>query len=321
MKDIAEGKCEGGRVHSVFNNACNIETANSFITLIMNKRIMAPMSAYVASDRDISFNSLGVKQNMIFELNEKGISCREIGISISLKEALLWSSELDFNIKGAPLPIIERNIKKFEEGLLRFGNLSGIGPAIGALGESIPNLSLISFEISKVDEKLYFIKDRFIEFIKKIIEGKLEGLGEAASGIIGFGPGLTPGMDDFINGLMVTYLYMGNYFRVSIPDIYKFNGEIIRLSASLTTRVSYEMLRNSSEGRANERIRALMECILQSDGTNLLRNLKGVLDYGATSGTDTALGIYVGLKIWTNFDYRRVWLNDFKYGNQKKYLL
>ena len=43
---------------------------------------------------------------------------------------------------------------------------------------------------------------------------------------------------------------------------------------------------------------------------SIIKALIEVIGYGETSGTDTALGIYVGLRILTNLKYRRVWLNE-----------
>jgi hypothetical protein len=42
----------------------------------------------------------------------------------------------------------------------------------------------------------------------------------------------------------------------------------------------------------------------------ITKALLEVMNYGETSGTDTALGIYFGCIIWTNYNYRRFWLND-----------
>ncbi|MBU3188888.1 DUF2877 domain-containing protein [Clostridium bowmanii] len=49
---------------------------------------------------------------------------------------------------------------------------------------------------------------------------------------------LTPAMDDFISGLMMACIYMGNYYKLNLNQIYKFNSEIIGCGLQKITRVS-----------------------------------------------------------------------------------
>ena len=46
--------------------------------------------------------------------------------------------------------------------------------------------------------------------------------------LIGFGIGLTPSMDDFISGLMVSLVYLTKCYGFETSEAYNLNSEIIR---------------------------------------------------------------------------------------------
>ena len=68
-----------GYVHSVFDNALNIEAGDKFITLLSSNRIMSPMSVIIGNvgNETINFKKLNIIQNLEFKLCEDSIYCKE----------------------------------------------------------------------------------------------------------------------------------------------------------------------------------------------------------------------------------------------------
>jgi hypothetical protein len=379
---ILSGSSFHGRVHSVFKNACNLviyddivididtntdsdevdDTRKStrifnraggrFITLLNSNKVMSPMSMLVDSGGNFDFRALDLKQNMKFEISDVGVLFKELDIEIPINRAKPWNPECELTADQLDKIRLEKNINRLETGLFSKGKFSGLETLIQNLCCEIPVLGLsIPVKVSTEQQKdngLYgynnygFISDKFRTFIKVLIQGDREGISESCKKIIGFGNGLTPSIDDFINGLMITNVYMGKGNGIAIKDLFAFNLNMVEASLSKTTKISSEMLKNGIYGLANDAVKQLMMLLLagkeskqqdcntneelkvdrniiesskESDEDILAKEIDKAIevavDYGETSGTDTALGLYIGLKIWTNYDYRRVMLNDF----------
>ena len=306
-----------GQVHSVFKNACNIECDDLFITLLSSGRKMSPMSVIVDLGEQADFNTLNIKQGLKFEFREYEIYCAGVNLFICMDNVKKWSSLAKINFSNCTENKLLENIVIFGQGLKKLGKHNGMGPLINMLAVKLPELELTKFYGCAFDKSFEFIGDRFMNFINAVIKEDVGGIGYIAQSVIGFGCGLTPAMDDFISGLMIAYIYMGTYYKLSFVRLYEFNNLMISLGLQKTTRVSAEMLVHSSIGETNEAIQDLMAAILNfQDDTydnnhkSIITSLIDVIGYGETSGTDTALGIYLGLKILTNLKYRRVWLNE-----------
>lgn len=311
MKAIVSKKITKGRVHSVFNNACNIETEHEFVTLLSRGKGMVPMGVLVDGREQVDFKKLNITQNMTFNFCVNGISSNEENIFISLEDAQLWFPGVMEIFPDCPEEEVLKNIKAVEMGLNTYGRLYGISPLVGLLDKEMPDIELSALHVFSPDKSFEFIGQRFINFMKTLAKGDIEGITEAAEGVIGFGPGLTPAMDDFICGIMISFIYLGYYYRLDISRIYEFNRRLISGGLSKTTRVSSEMLRHSAAGEANQAVRTLIQAIVNHHNEkNIIKALLSTIDLGETSGSDMALGIYTGCKIMTNPKYRGEWLNE-----------
>lgn len=302
-----------GQVHSVFKNACNIECPDIFITLLSKGKKMSPMSVIVKDRKQVDFNELSITQGLKFEFSESQICLREKNLFIAMDTAKMWPSRFETRTSNCLEPQLLKKLKIIEQGLKTFGKHHGMGPLINMLADKLPELELVIFHKFPFDKSFEFIEGRFMNFIHAVISADVSAIGAMAQGVIGFGCGLTPSMDDFISGLMVTYLYMGSHYKLNHEKIYEFNSKIISSGLHKTTRVSSEMLKHSSLGETNEAVQNLMAAIFnfnEDSNRSIIKALIEVIEYGETSGTDTALGIYVGLKILTNLRYRRFWLNE-----------
>lgn len=277
-----------GIIHSVFKNALNIMTYdNDFITLITIDKPMAPYAVRILGVK--SFLDYELKKDMKISSQNEYIWLENLNIKIIFDKAHLWDPmHVVSYIKGKREPILIK-IRIMEHYLL--DNKNFISPFLNILNKQYKGFELFSNEVIS-DKEYDFIKERFLRFMKAFIQEE-ESITELTKGIIGYGQGLTPSIDDFICGLMVSNIYLTHYFNKNIDNSLRFNSSIIKDIVGRTTRVSEEMLKFSAKGYVNEDIRNLVISLISTTSiVEFEENLKKVASFGYSSGIDIISGIY-----------------------------
>lgn len=121
---------------------------------------------------------------------------------------------------------------------------------------------------------------------------------EAARGLAGLGPGLTPSGDDALAGfasvmaLLSPYIYSGARSRNSIAEI------ISSAARPRTTTLSAALLAYAARGEVAEPLGNLLQVLTRPHeaSSEVLLAAERVLAFGGTSGGDTLLGLLLGLR-------------------------
>lgn len=318
----AEQKLQG-RVHSVFNKAINFETEYGiFFTLVSSEEKIAPMTIALSHVDRMDFKKINIIQHDRFFMDKAKLLIESRDMKVELREIVLWNPEIEFNGAKCSESQLLRNIRRLELDIPAYGKLYGIGPLLPTLGEQLPELDIRIRPPYNIDKSFEFIKNRFVTFIKSVIAMDGDNISQAAAGIIGFGAGLTPAADDFISGLMFSLVYLSLYFGGNSGTFKKFNKRLISEGVGRTTKVSEEMLKCSAEGKGSDALGQLLKAVLSEKKEEAVtEKLINLMACGETSGTDTALGVYVGCKIMTSITYRGGVLYEAKCGHQEEYLL
>lgn len=308
------------KVHSIFNNACNMEYKEKLITILTKDKMVAPMSIVIDNPVGFDFKKLKINSNNKFIFTDEFIICSNFTFKVDLKNVKIYDPNIERLDNYIEEEVLLKNLIKMKDLLLEYGKLDFFYPLLDDIKNFIANdlvykLMIIDIEklsnglsLEKSDKSYLFIKDKFIEFLKAIISYDIANIQDYASNIIGFGFGLTPSIDDFISGLMISIIYLGDYYNLDIKNIYKFNNKLITKSINKTTKVSSEMLMNSAKGAISRGIKQLMTTLLsEDDDVSITNDLKRVISFGETSGSDMAFGIYIGFAIFTDIRYRRNW--------------
>lgn len=139
--------------------------------------------------------------------------------------------------------------------------------------------------------------------VERLVDA-LEGcaLGEAidaARGLVGLGPGLTPSGDDLLVGLLVGL--QGRPVSDQQGRLVATWGKSVVASAHRTTDVSRVYLDWAARGWATQRLRDVAEAVLCPGVEGRLdAAVAAGLDVGSTSGADGLLGLLLGLRMWMN---------------------
>ncbi|MCC5910174.1 MAG: DUF2877 domain-containing protein [Clostridiaceae bacterium] len=292
-----------GMVHSVFDGAFNVLTSNGImITFLNHKKAMFPLS--IKLNTVVSFHSIGIDRDMTVEFTKKEIFIKQLNLNMNIGKLKPWSPTPCFDYEKTTKENVSKKLEEMEDFIYAHGSLEGVGSLIFHLNEEVSGISNRHVELNRNHD---FILERFLRFVKLSKCYDTKNIAEATVKIIGFGPGLTPATDDFISGLMIAFIYLGNYLNQNLEYIYKFNIEIIKNIDGKTTTVSEKMLRLSANGEASDTIRNLMVSLLSRDRQERFQaNLKELVDFGGTSGTDILSGIYIGSRIMLNNSLRRL---------------
>ncbi len=293
-----------GQIHSVFHNSCNVlDQNNQLISLLGPNKPMAPHSIKLANN--VSFLDLGFKQGQELEFYDGFVLVKNNSTIIAYDKANLWDKEpLLFSninlIKDSKENVFEK-LNKMGTFILEEGKKDGIVPLLKALGGKIKGVELILDDNICFGNKEEFIKERFLRFIDSYINESIDEISLSSKEIVGFGIGLTPSMDDFLSGIMISRIYLSSYLNKNLNKALELNKAIVKYIKNKTTLVSEEMLMFSSKGEGNEDVRNLMVSLLTNKSKDAFyKYLKKVSDFGETSGTDMISGIYIGSCIMLN---------------------
>lgn len=286
-----------GKIHSIFKSTINILSDDGkFIPIIVHDKPMSPSS--IRLEEKVNFENLNVAIGDIGTFTKDLFTSRNIKVDYS--NALIWDESIKL---VSPTVSLENTTKKLEEiklFILSKGNKNGIFKFLKYISKEFADLGT-SYKLDDKDindKAELFIRDRFINFIEAFKNHDITNINTLAKKIIGFGPGLTPSMDDFLSGMMVANLYISYAVGLDIEKAYNINFKIVESIENKTTLVSEEMLKQSSKGQANEDIRDLMLAITSNLKEKDLEDLmERVIDFGHSSGTDILCGIYIGSRI------------------------
>ena len=277
--DTLTAKTVEGIVHSVFDQACNIQLdRNSLVTLISSKLPNYPAAIKLDVAEDQKLCSFGFKVGMKAVINKDEIKIPEICISIKLTGAKVWDSSPLFFRSTVSEEILNKNIEKIRDLTLKYGEMEGIASILD--GDKVAN----------------HYKDFIINSVKRLTRGisdfDYKEITEASKRLIGLGPGLTPAADDFLLGILASLYYIGYYFGNHLENLKKIAGFMIYDLPGRTTFISEIMLRSGMKARFSEPIRDLMLAVIHN--TSVQDKCINLLSIGGTSGSDCAAGIVFG---------------------------
>ncbi len=287
-------------VHSVFNSSFNILDDNrQLITFLNAKKPMSPNS--IKTNENVSYQSLGIKPEQTVYFSKGVVEIKDLNLKFFYDNSELWDKGPNLRFYRDTKDNILTKLNIMAKVLSTEGNRQGIYPLIRSLENRLEGVQVLFNNFNDTEKRVDFIKERFLRFIESYVNENTDNLPNSAMDIIGYGVGLTPSMDDFLSGIMISRIYLSHYLGLSMVDAYELNEAIISKVENKTTMVSQELLRFSSLGVANDYIENLMVNFLGNAPVNrFLENLANVMSIGESSGTDILLGIYIGSCIMLN---------------------
>jgi hypothetical protein len=277
-----------GTIQSVFHRAMNIALDDTVLSVLSDELPRMPNSVRVPSALiEEILRSLHTGMNVL--IGDGALLIPSADLSLSLPPSLPWEPRL----------AVERcrwcRMTVMQHGHLLAGYLAdqhqqnGLGSLAGPLllKQSAPKTPL---------ERLALPKLRLLARASwRLDSAEIE---IAAHGLAGLGPGLTPAGDDALGGFAAVMALLSPYLSadgISRKHVAAILATIVR---SRTTRLSAALLAHAACGEVSEQLGQLLLTLAMSAGQSeaVLQAAQRVLAFGATSGSDTLLGVLLAVQ-------------------------
>jgi hypothetical protein len=277
-----------GEVHSSFTRAFNVQT--NFGRIVSFSVIGSPNfpSNVVTTLADShGFSSLGVAPGLpVWKADDTLLVGR---MEIYTQSASEYTPLIRSHIPSTDSASLDKAVFGALEVALE---LSGKGSLIALLPSLERNAEPPSFE--------NLVYQRVWQGLEALRESVLGGrdLAEAASHLLGLGPGLTPSGDDVLAGFMAA-LRLGLKSRNRSNDNEALDlllKPVVTQAEAATNTLSREMLLYASRGELTDTAERLILCLLGGCAEDITPHVFSLLAYGATSGADQLTGILHGLR-------------------------
>lgn len=272
-----------GRVHSVFNRACNIEAWDGQVFGLINGNSRHCLGINVEPHTSWSH----VARGMIVVGDGNCLSIPECGANISLRGSSVWKAKL--NMQAAPAEFVLRATRRAAALGYDAGNLEGLGGLLMPLSDGIhPDKTVNDNEwVRRADSHLH-------DLITALRGTNPEAAASAARFITGLGPGLTPSGDDLLTGLLGTWWWWEK-INGGLSDLLQecFSG-VSEVALKYTNVFGYQQIQCATGSDLSEVALDVVAALI-SGGKDLESCVAALLEVGFCSGTDMLAGICAAL--------------------------
>lgn len=299
MELIANG--EQGRVHSVFTACINVIIGHeNLITIGIEGGIShLPYCLLIDNCPELRFDRLGLRKDMEVNITSQEIAIPEAGMRISLENVLIYES------KREPIKYehrerqIRRNLDAAWQTLKEKGKKNGLGCECVVFQNL--NRKIAKDEYIRMD----LLCRRGVRFIKELIhsieQNNTHRINSLLKELIGLGIGLTPSADDVIAGIACSLFLAGRTDFSNTLSTFLASGNGMN-----TTLVSRESLKHIVGGEMSDAVYNMVQSVLMTTEKEVVENTEKVIKYGSASGTETAMGILLGVKLALKMDENSV---------------
>jgi uncharacterized protein DUF2877 len=278
-----------GSVQSVFSRALNVQVGDGMICVVRRDVGRSPMNVVLDIGEGASLTELGVRPGAGIWREGRtlvlggGVLTVQLPVEADLPPRLIRRLR-DLRRTAA-------NLARLREDILIHGNLAGLGGVL-LLPPRVPKG--VSPQLSQAARAA---SGPLLELVQALASGRLDLVAASARELIGLGPGLTPAADDVLVGLMQALLVTWRALGRDDGFAEKANAHIYSQVDGRTTRLSREFLMHASRGLGSEHSDSLLERVLFGTPQGVESAAQRLFEVGATSGTDIALGILLGVTV------------------------
>ncbi len=286
-------------VENVFQHAVYLNGGvDTLVKLITDKDYVGPASIAVFNEGHTDFKSAGIREGTEIAVTPDLLRAVGGGFSVDLSEAETWNAP-PAPLERCGLEEMNLNMRVLRDVIYTHPSREGLVPLL----ESVELLG--PMQVFLRAQTPPSISERARPYIERLMwalfSGDLKPAAENAGQILGLGPGLTPSCDDFLAGLIfslksgINLLFNEN--DAALPGfIDKFSGEIVKSAKSKTTIYSVSYLTEAARGEAPAPAISLLYAIVSKGPDDVAAVSRKLIQMGETSGSDTAVGIYYGMR-------------------------
>ena len=270
-----------GRVHSVFEHACNIETrTGELVTLLAQDLGNVPHGIRLAGPVAPFEPWLIPGQNAI--LDKVALRVSDAGMTVDLSGAAVWRGGV------AAVAIDHRNatravaLRELRTTLYECAPAQGFAPLLAAPASTR----------SSVDRAVAARLSHTLPLLARATEQRdVTAVAAAAARLVGLGPGLTPSGDDFIVGYLAALWSRAGHENGIDAMLHSLADSLAPLFLR-TNAISRQMLSDAAQGRFAERLIDVTGAVAGTG--DVVDATANALASGHSSGADTLCGLLFG---------------------------
>ncbi|MDD5728901.1 MAG: DUF2877 domain-containing protein [Victivallales bacterium] len=272
-----------GIVHSVFKRCCNVVLPATELFTVAEAKF--PRQPGVIQVLDIKFDEIAAGATVL--CSEREIAFPEYAIRISCSGAEIYSCRCH-SIKIPPDEILKTHLHAAWRVIMKYGTENGLGEIKCPLRDynftAAGNFSMLGKQALAA---LASLCGGIIAVDENMVNRGIRGL-------LGLGPGLTPSGDDILGGIIAA-LFLSD-MRKACHILRKAVKKTLA-GGGCTTTVSECALRHTVNGEIADTVYSAVAGILKHKEPQVVNAIKKLINYGSTSGTETAMGICLGLEL------------------------
>lgn len=275
-----------GKVHSVFTNSFNLQFGDRLVHIGACENGIAPFG--IGLDRMDARNfthQIRIGQSVRWDMRDRRLVFTG-AISLTIARALTK----DYKLISSPYKpfILKKNAEYVVSYLDRNEWQTGLVQSDDEKGILMNYLSSSSV-CSSSHPILKKIKD-----LEALAQGKEATDADSVFDYwIGRGPGLTPSGDDAITGMCAILSVLDGTNKTLLIQLESY---LARKGRQRTTPIGYEYLTYASRREFHSHIKQLSQLLLEPEKRELFTAMEKVEGFGHTSGTDTLIGLLLGLR-------------------------
>jgi hypothetical protein len=267
-----------GRIRSVHRAAIYVDrpAADGLLVVAIDYVGGVPGGILVGGVSDL--RKTGIRPGMLVLRSPDGFAIPAVAVEIDLSRAVTWSPALPVVARFGPGPELARTAATARRLAVELAPAGGLAPMLS--GSAGPG-------------------DPWLARARALVGAQLEGLatGDVATALgptielIGLGIGLTPSGDDYLIGLLAGLDATHDPMRHDL-------ARVIATQAPIrTTAVGAAALGHATGGAFSERLHGVLVAVAGKHLDDLGVAIERAMAYGATSGSDTLVGLFAALDL------------------------
>ena len=277
-----------GTIHSVFNKAMNIALDGNLLALLSNELPRMPNSVRLPSSvtKELLPN---LRQGMEVRVGGKRLLIPAHNFSLHLPETPAWEPRPNLSTYKLSRETVAQHVCLLAQFAANKPQQGGLTPLIKPLLLGQPTqetpLSRMAMPRLRLLAQASWRQDN-------------AGIEEAARGLAGLGPGLTPSGDDVLGGFVAIMALLSPQLSADGACRKHIAATIAEVARPRTTALSSVLLAHAARGEIAEQMGAFLLTLTHpaEEFKAVLKATDRVLAFGASSGGDTLLGMLLGLR-------------------------
>ena len=267
----------GGRVRSVHRAAIYLDAGSPRAVLVVALDEVGGVPDGILVQGIADLRETGIRPGMAVVPSTRGVSIPSAAAEIDVTNAISWSPTLPPAARLRPTPELERTVAVARRLAAAHACPGGLAPAVPRAGREIDPWQARAAQL--IDRQLTALATADVATARDLTVE-----------LIGLGVGLTPSGDDYLVGLLAGLEATDDPARLGLATA------IAAQSDRRTTAIGAAALRHAAAGAFAERLHDML-IALGRGSLDLATAIERTMAYGATSGSDTLVGLFGALDL------------------------